>query len=388
MKIFSMPFSNSNKDGKIFFLQENCSLGSLETVGVFGFASLNLVKAKMASKQHVLRERIVRFYETHFQQGKKFTVAHFKEENVPVSTVYRILDSLNVERTVGSGRPVTIMTKQRKTSLKKLFDNKDATSLRDAGRKYGCSHVLIHRTLKMEEIVCRKKTRSPEYTEEPIETVKSQCRWTTKKYRGTSFVLDDESYFPLSKTHIPGNDNYYSSDKSSTPPEVKYKFKHKFVKKVMLYIAISDRGISKPWFKPSGLAINQQIYREECLDKILLPFLNEHHADGKYVFWPDKASSHYAKKTLAYLEEKKIPFVPKDRNPTNLPQCRPIEDFFGSLSALVYKNNWRAKDTKQLTTRIRNCIRKMDVSAVQRSCESIATKLRRTAGHGPYSNIH
>ena len=70
----------------------------------------------------------------------------------------------------------------------------------------------------------------------------------TKNYRGTSFVLDDESYFPLLKTHIPGNDSYYSSDKSTTLPEVKYQVKPKFEKVVMLYIAISDRGISKPWF--------------------------------------------------------------------------------------------------------------------------------------------
>ena len=144
----------------------------------------------------------------------------------------------------------------------------------------------------------------------------------------------------------------------------------------MLYIAISvgfqSRGSSR------GLAINQQVYQEKCLKKILLPFLKEHHADGKYVFWPNKASSHYAKNTLQYLEQEKIPYVPQERNPTNLPQCRPIEDFFGALSTLVYKNNWRAKDTKQLTTRTRNCIRKMYNSAVQRSCESIATKLRRT----------
>ena len=152
----------------------------------------------------------------------------------------------------------------------------------------------------------------------------------------------------------------------------------------MLYIVISDRGISKPWFKPSGLAISQRVYQEECLEKILLPFLKKHHADGKYVFWPDKAFSYYAKKPLEYFEWKQIPYVPKERNPTNLPQCRPIEDFFGSLSALVYKNNWRAKGTKQLTTRIR----KMDASAVQRSCERIATKLRRTADQGPFSTIH
>ena len=148
------------------------------------------------------------------------------------------------------------------------------------------------------------------------------------------------------------------------------------------------KGIPKPWFKQSGLVVNQQLYQEECLEKILLPFLKERHADGKYVFWPDKAFSHYTKKTLQYLEQKKIPYVPKERNPTNLPQCRPIEDFFGSLSALVYKNNWRAKDTRQLTTRIRNFIRKMEVSAIQRSCESITTKLRRTADQGPFSNIY
>ena len=63
------------------------------------------------------------------------------------------------------------------------------------------------------------------------------------------------------------------------------------------------------------------MYQEEGLEKILLPFLKEHHAAGKYVFWPVKASSHYAKKTLEYLEQKKIPYVPKERNPTNLPQC-------------------------------------------------------------------
>ncbi|XP_055633567.1 uncharacterized protein LOC129773925 [Toxorhynchites rutilus septentrionalis] len=68
----------------------------------------------------------------------------------------------------------------------------------------------------------------------------------------------------------------------------------------------------------------------------------KHHSDGKYVCWPDKASSHYAKETLAYLKEKQITYVPKERNPTNLPQCRPIEDFFSFLSTLVYKNKLAA----------------------------------------------
>lgn len=39
--------------------------------------------------------------------------------------------------------------------------------------------------------------------------------------------------------------------------------------------------------------------------------------------------------------------TPKERNPANLPQYRPIDVFFVSLNVLVYKNNWWAKDTKQ-----------------------------------------
>lgn len=342
----------------------------------------------MPSKQEVLRARVVQFFRANEDRGKKYTVDHFKRENVPASTVYRILASMAVARKSGSGRPTKIMDKKTLHSLHNMFHNKDSVSQRDAARKFNCSKSHICKTLKKEGIVCRKKIRSPEYTDEQIQTVRSQCRWMTRNYTGKSFVLDDESYFPLSKSQMPGNNRFYTKDKSTTPPKVMYKFKHKFESKVMLYIAVSDKGISKPWFKPSGLAINQEVYQRECLQKILIPFLRKHHSNGEYVFWPDKASSHYANKTLMFLESRNIPYVPKDRNPTNLPQCRPIEDFFGLLSSMVYKNNWKAKDTKQLTNRIKSCIRKIDKTLVQRSCSSIMTKLRRTADQGPYSNIH
>ncbi|XP_055633270.1 uncharacterized protein LOC129773653 [Toxorhynchites rutilus septentrionalis] len=65
------------------------------------------------------------------------------------------------------------MTKKKKESRKNLFNNKDGTSLRDASRKFRCSHSHIHRTFMQVGIVCRKKTRSSEYTDEQITTVKS-----------------------------------------------------------------------------------------------------------------------------------------------------------------------------------------------------------------------
>lgn len=49
-------------------------------------------------------------------------------------------------------------------------------------------------------------------------------------------------------------------------------------------------------FKPSGLLINRDVYQNEILKRILIPFPPNNLVDGQYVFWPDKASSHYTKK--------------------------------------------------------------------------------------------
>ena len=84
------------------------------------------------------------------------------------------------------------------------------------------------------------------------------------QYRGKLFVLDDESYFGLSLSHVPWNTVFYTSDVSSIPADVKYKFQQKFEPQIMLYIPISERGISKPWFKSNGIAINKEVYINEC----------------------------------------------------------------------------------------------------------------------------
>jgi hypothetical protein len=57
-----------------------------------------------------------------------------------------------------------------------------------------------------------------------------------------------------------------------------------------------------------------------------MPFLPQYHADDDYVFWPDLASSH-AKDTVALFRDQNIHFVPKDENPPNVPQVRPMGYF-------------------------------------------------------------
>ena len=129
---------------------------------------------------------------------------------------------------------------------------------------------------------------------------------------------------------------------------MKYYDKAKYEAKILVWVAISPAGISSSFILPSKMAINQEVYLEECLKKRLLPFVKKYHSTGNYVFWPDLASSHYANSVQEWLVESKIPYIPKKMNIANVPEIRPIEDFWAFLKRKVYMNGWEAKNLDHL----------------------------------------
>jgi hypothetical protein len=110
-----------------------------------------------------------------------------------------------------------------------------------------------------------------------MKAARPKCRKLIEKYSKVDFILDDESYFTLSNSTLAGNDRFYSNNLQKTPLNVKNKFKAKFEEKILVWVAISPRGKSKALFFKSGLAINQSIYKEQCLDKGLLPFIKKYY---------------------------------------------------------------------------------------------------------------
>ena len=83
----------------------------------------------------------------------------------------------------------------------------------------------------------------------------------------------------------------------------------------------------------SGYAIDQYVYRDECLEPYLLPFIEKYNKEDKFMFWPDLASAHYAFLVQDWLNSKKIALVQKNLNSANLPKVRPIEHFWAFLKA-------------------------------------------------------
>ena len=88
----------------------------------------------------------------------------------------------------------------------------------------------------------------------------------------------------MSNSSLCENDIFYTDNIKNVPKNVRYKKKAKFEKKVLVWLAISPKGMSEAFFVPAGLAINQEVYREESLEKFLLKFVRAHHFKGHFVF--------------------------------------------------------------------------------------------------------
>jgi hypothetical protein len=280
---------------------------------------------KIKKMHEGIKSDLYKFVRNNPEMPKPDVVHHFLMLGYKRRSLYHWLKAIeqkkSLKRKKGSGRPAAIATKRNIIRIKNHFNHKSGLSQRSYARRLGCTQSYISMILKRSSsIKVRKKFKKPLMKDTQKACVRSKCRTMLTKYRELDFILDDESYFTLDHSAQPGNNIFYSSNVNLTPDNVKYKFQEKYPEKLLVYLAISPKGVSKPFFVPSGLAVNQKVYLESCVKKVLEPFIRKHYKQGKYVFWPDLASSHYAYTVQDYLKEKNINFVPKWLNPANVPK--------------------------------------------------------------------
>ena len=89
-----------------------------------------------------------------------------------------------------------------------------------------------------------------------------------------------------------------------------------------------------------------------------------------------------ADKVVDYYRAQNINFVEKSENPANLPEARPIEDFWTILKGEVYKGGWKANDFDVLKKKIRLCLRKMDQNLVQDLIADTSARLNKIRNDG------
>jgi hypothetical protein len=76
---------------------------------------------------------------------------------------------------------------------------------------------------------------------------------------------------------ISANRGFYTSDPSAAPPEVKLKRTQKFESKILVWIVVSENGISTPFFSNQQQAVTQMTYLNEYIKARLMPFIEKYH---------------------------------------------------------------------------------------------------------------
>lgn len=149
----------------------------------------------------------------------------------------------------------------------------------------------------------------PARSEKQIKQLQLLCGQKCRKFRGRKFILDDGSYFTFANSNKNSNAGFWSSDVESTSKSVKYTRKAKFEQSSKVWFGWRFHLAEFLHFSLLHLVSPSN---KRMPDQRLFQFINKHHSDGNYVFWP---SCHYAKLVVDRLREKNINFVEKKDNP-------------------------------------------------------------------------
>ena len=182
------------------------------------------------------------------QMKKSEIVKHFEKEGIARRTIYNTINRMQNEESTKdkkTSRP-TSWTAARKRKLKRLVNNRKGVSQRGLGKKFGLDQSVISRKIAEMGISNYKREKTPKYTEKQRQNAENNCRKLANLFYRSSCVIiqDDEKYFCLDRDNMPGSALFYSDDKSKCPDNVRFKGQEKYPKMVMVWIAISPRGLS------------------------------------------------------------------------------------------------------------------------------------------------
>lgn len=263
--------------------------------------------------------------------------------------------------------------------IMKAFENKKEVSERDVAKKVGTSKSNVHRAKGRLNLRTYKKQKQPKRSPKQEASIRPRVRKLyDKMLAGNSncIIMDDETYVKFDYKSLPGPQYYTVREGEALDQSETSILVEKFGKKAMVWQAICSCGkISQPFITTASM--NSETYIRECLQKRLLPMIRSH--KDPVIFWPDLASCHYAKSTVEWYNTKNVSFVPKDMNPPNCPQLRPIEEFWALAKAHLRKHVSAADTIQQFEKDWKKVSKLVAKKSVLNLMRNVRKKVRKLA---------
>lgn len=322
------------------------------------------------------REIIIKNFNEHptFTYGKIAKIAKVNRKTVSkVIKNYKI--RLNVLRKSGSGRPEGFRSPKKIRKAISTLKAKPNVSNRQLSAKIGYSESMVRKIKKKSGLRTYKVQTVPDRNATQNVNAKNRAKLLKRNFfkANSCCVMDDETYVLCDFSQLPGQEYYTATSRGDVEEEFRTKRKSKFPKKFLIWQAICSCGERSKFFITSG-NVNSDIYVKECLQKRLLPFLRQHSIPT--FFWPDLASCHYSRQTLKWYSDNEVTFVPKEANPPNSPELRPVERYWALTKRNLKQTKQEVKTMDQLKIKWRTASQKVSKDTIKSLMGGIPEKLK------------
>ena len=271
-----------------------------------------------------------------------------------------------------------VRRQKNKKKVDTFYKNYPLASEMDCACKLHLTRAEVRTCKKLCNLITIKRKKIPYRTAEKCAQIKTRAlrlyRSILSKRSDKVIIMDDETYVYY-RTDNTGYSKFYTRKKGQKLPLcIACKGVEKYPKKVMIWQFITSTGyISKP------VIINKNLNGEgylQLMKKKLVPFIKANGGHSKFLFWPDLASCHYAKKVINYLRSEDIDFVDKFENPPSTPELRPIEDFWHLAKMAFHKQPNYPKSMHGFKSKWSRACRNVSPDVVRNMFSTIKKKIR------------
>lgn len=226
----------------------------------------------------------------------------------------------------GRGRKRTANTSRNRKIIKKRVMRNPRVSIRNIARETGISHSSVYRMAKKELNLKPYKLRKGQLLTDANKAVRLQkCMQLLHRAAGERWekiVFTDEKLFTIEQCHNHQNDRIWSTENPGPSAIVTHRQKPQ---SVMVWAGICASGKTPLIFLDNGVKMNQEMYRRDILEAVVLPWAQQHFGDDDWTFQQDSAPAHRAKATQKWCKSHFPDFITSAEWPPYSPDLNPMD---------------------------------------------------------------
>lgn len=326
----------------------------------------------MASKEQVIRDTIVQLHCAGNTAKAIITATGFARR-----TVYDVIKHYNErgtsKRKQHRSRSDRIRTRRFLAGLKRSVESAPGVSIRALAQSRNVSMTTVRRSIKDLGLRSFQHPHRHLLTEaqKQLRLERSKGLLNELKTRGGHVIIfSDEKIFTVDRSHNRRNDRWICGNTADVPAIMS----SKKPASVMVFAAITSEGhVMPPFFFEAGQTVTAAVYLS-LLKDVVKPWIQLVIGDRPYIFQQDSAPAHSARIVQQFLRTEFHHFWPKDRWPSNSPDCNPC-DFY--LWGVVEKKVCATPHASvaSLKRAISREMARLDAAEVARACRSFRRRI-------------